>query len=89
VVCRTLLSYVANVVCSFSEVFYANGKCLLYFYHAKEVLNHPDNCYMCGELTFKSQRQNFTPLTEKCRELYFGWKVGDQLKKVGPFIFVM
>ena len=36
--------------------------------------------YECGELTFISQRQNFTPLVKKCYELYFGREVGDQDK---------
>jgi len=35
------------------------------------------HCVVCVELTFRSQRQNFTPLVKKCYELYFGCKVGD------------
>jgi hypothetical protein len=48
---------------------------------SRKGLNHADTfCFMCGELTFKSQRRNFTPLTKKCYELYLGCKVGDQGK---------
>ena len=36
--------------------------------------------YICGEVTFKSRRQSFTPLIKKCHEHYFGCKVGDQDK---------
>ena len=35
---------------------------------------------MCGEMTFKSRRQNFTPLIKKCYELYVGCKAGNQDK---------
>jgi len=35
-------------------------------------------CYVCGEMTLKSQRRNFTRLIKKCYELYFGCKVGDK-----------
>jgi hypothetical protein len=42
---------------------------------------HPDTfCYLCGELTFKSQRRNFTSFIKKYYELYFGCKVCDQDK---------
>jgi hypothetical protein len=37
-------------------------------------------CYVCGWLTFKSRRRNFTPLFKKCCELSFGCKVGDEDK---------
>ena len=39
---------------------------------------------MCGETTFKCQRQNVIPLIKKYYELQFGCKVGDQHKKLGP-----
>lgn len=43
----------------------------------------PDTfCYVCWE--FKSQRKNFTHLTKKCNELYFGYNVGDQDKSWAP-----
>ena len=35
---------------------------------------------MCGEMTFKSRRRNFTPLIKKCYELYIGCKAGNQDK---------
>jgi hypothetical protein len=41
---------------------------------------------VCGELTFKSRRQNFTPLVKKCYQLYFGCKVGDLDKSWAPHI---
>jgi hypothetical protein len=78
-----------SVVCSFSEVFCVQGLCLLYFHHAKrKCLNNPDTfCYACGEVTFKCQRGNFTPLIKKYYELYFGCKLGDQDKSWAPRIF--
>ncbi|UYV65551.1 hypothetical protein LAZ67_3004671 [Cordylochernes scorpioides] len=51
----------------------------------RRCINIPDIfCYICGELTFKVQRRNFTPLIKKCYELYFGVKVGDQDKTWAP-----
>ena len=41
---------------------------------------------MCGDFTFKLQRQNFTPLITKCYDFYFGGKVGDQDKIWSPHI---
>ena len=42
----------------FREAFCVKGLCLLYFHHAKKCLNHPNTyCYVCSEMTFKSQRQ--------------------------------
>jgi len=53
----------------------------------RKCLNHPDTfCYVCGEMTFQSQRQNFTLLIQKCYELYFGCKVGDQDESWAPHI---
>jgi hypothetical protein len=53
------------------------GLCLLYVLHATP----PDTfCYLCGEMTFKFQMCNFIPLIEKCYELGFGCKVGDEDK---------
>jgi len=31
-------------------------------------------CYICVEVTFKSQRRSFAPLIKKCYEHYFGCK---------------
>ena len=51
----------------------------------RNCVSHPDNfCYVCGVLTFKSQRRHFTPLIKKCYEQYFGCKVGDQDKIWAP-----
>ena len=53
----------------------------------KKCLNHPDNlCYVFGELTFKSQRQNVIPLITKCYDHDFGRKVGHQDKSWAPHI---
>ena len=41
-------------------------------------------CYICGDVTFKSQRLSFTPLIKKCYEHYFCCKVGDQDKSWAP-----
>ena len=47
----------------------------------------PDNfCYICGEITFKKQKRNLTPLIKKCYEHYFGCKVGDQDKDWAPHV---
>ena len=52
-----------------------------------KCLNHPDTfCYVCGDLTFRSQRRNVTPLITKCYELYFGCKVDYQEKTWAPHI---
>jgi hypothetical protein len=54
----------------------------------RRCLNHPDSfCYVCGELTFKSQGRNFTPLIKKCYELYFVCKVCEQDKYWTPHIY--
>jgi len=38
--------------------------------------NNPDSfCYVCGELTFTSQRRKFTLLIEQCYLDYFGFSV--------------
>jgi len=65
-------------------MFYVKELYLLHFHHARKCLNHPDTCcYLC-EMTFISQRQNVIPFITKCCEIYFGWKEGDQHKKLGP-----
>lgn len=43
-------------------------------------------CYICGELTLKSQKHNFTPIVKKAYELYFGCKIGDEDKSWAPKI---
>jgi hypothetical protein len=53
----------------------------------RRCLNHPDNvCYVCGEMTFKSQRRHFIPRTRECFELHFGCSFGDQDKRWAPHI---
>ena len=47
---------------------------------SRKCLHHPATfCYVCGEMTYKSRRQNFTPLIKKWYELYF-CTVSDQDK---------
>ena len=53
----------------------------------RKCLNHPDIvCYACGEMTFKSQRRHFIPLTTECFELHFECTFGDQDKSWAPHI---
>jgi hypothetical protein len=47
----------------------------------RKCLNHPDTFRdVCGEMTFKYQRRNFTPLIKKCYDVYAGRKAGNQDK---------
>lgn len=43
-------------------------------------------CYICGEITFCSQKRNLTPLVKTAYQHYFGMKVGDQDKSWAPHI---
>jgi hypothetical protein len=44
----------------------------------RKYANHADNfSYIDVELTFKSQKRNFTPFVKKYYELYFGGQLGD------------
>ena len=53
----------------------------------RKCINHPDEfCYVCGEVTFHSQRRNFTPLVSKCYLEYFGFPVRHQDKSWAPHI---
>jgi hypothetical protein len=53
----------------------------------KKCVNHPDNFYYVrGNLTFKDQGRNLTPVVIKYYELYFDCKVVDQDKKWAPHI---
>jgi hypothetical protein len=62
--------------------------CVYYiFIMPTKCLNHPDTCYLYGEMTFKYKTWNFTLLSKKCYELYFGCKVGDQHKSWTPHIY--
>jgi hypothetical protein len=42
-------------------------------------------CYVCSEVTFKSQTLSFTSLIRKCYDHYFGCKVGFQDKRWVPY----
>jgi len=46
----------------------------------RKCVNHPDNFYVRGDLTFKDLRRSLTPLVKKCYELYFGCKVGVKMR---------
>ena len=35
-------------------------------------------CYICGEITFSSQKRTMTPLVKAAYQHYFGMNVGDQ-----------
>ena len=50
-------------------------------------VNSPDNfCYICGEVTFSTQRHPLTPMVKKDYECHFGCKVGDQDKNCAPHV---
>ncbi|GBM94668.1 hypothetical protein AVEN_219209-1, partial [Araneus ventricosus] len=54
---------------------------------SRSCKNHPNSfCYVCGELTFKSQRKHLTPLVKKSYALYFGCIISDQDKSWAPHI---
>ena len=53
----------------------------------RKCLNAADNfCYICDQVTFKSQKLRFTRIIMKCYEKYFGCKSGDFDKKWAPHI---
>ena len=46
-----------------------------------KCVNLVDNfCYICGEITFSSQKRTMTPLVKTAYQHYFGMKVRDQDK---------
>lgn len=50
-------------------------------------VNSADNfCYVCGEVTFASQKRSITTMVKKAYHLYFGCKIGDQDKRWAPHI---
>lgn len=54
---------------------------------SRKCKNDPDKfCYICGEITFVSQRRNLTPLIKKLYESYFGFPVRQQDKVWVPHI---
>ena len=53
----------------------------------RHCINNVDNfCYICGELTFASQKGPLTSMIKKAYHLSFGCKVGDQDKSWAPHI---
>ena len=53
----------------------------------RKCVNSANNfCYVCGEVTFKSQKRQITPLIKRAYHLYFGCKIGDQDKPWSPHI---
>lgn len=54
--------------CYFSEVYYILSQFCSSNHHAKKAfINQLDSlCHLCGEVNFRSQRRNFTPLIKKC-----------------------
>ena len=43
-------------------------------------------CYICGELTFASQRKFITAIVKNAYHLYFGCKMGDRDKSWAPHV---
>lgn len=43
-------------------------------------------CYICGKMTFASQKRSITPMVKKAYHLYFGCKTSDQDKNWAPHI---
>ncbi|XP_068235627.1 uncharacterized protein [Palaemon carinicauda] len=53
----------------------------------RTCVNRADNfCYICGGVTFASQKRRMTALVRKAYHLYFGCKIGDQDKNWAPHI---
>ena len=52
-----------------------------------KCVNRADSfCYVCGKVTFASQKRALTQIVKKAYHLYFGCKVGDQDKSWAPHI---
>jgi hypothetical protein len=49
----------------------------------RKCVNIADNCYICGELTFSSQKHAITPIIRKAYHLYFGCQIGTRTR-AGP-----
>ncbi|KAM4043751.1 uncharacterized protein ACNLHF_014021 [Anomaloglossus baeobatrachus] len=53
----------------------------------RACINKADSfCYICGGVTFASQRRNLTKMIRKAYNLYFGYRIGDQGKSWAPHI---
>jgi hypothetical protein len=51
----------------------------------RKCVNSADNfCYICGEVTFSSQKRAITLIIRKVYHLYFGCQIGDQDKSWAP-----
>ena len=54
----------------------------------RQCVNMVNNfCYICGEITFSSQKRSLTPLVRTAHLHYFGMSVGDHDKSWAPHIF--
>ncbi|KAH9633685.1 hypothetical protein HF086_012611 [Spodoptera exigua] len=54
---------------------------------SRKCINDPNCfCYVCGELTFKKQRRNFTNLVMECYHQCFGFSVAHQDKSWAPHV---
>src|SRR5215813_14488332 len=54
---------------------------------SRTCFNKADNfCYICGEVTFASQKRRITTVIKKAYNLYFGCEIGDQNKNWAPHI---
>jgi hypothetical protein len=54
---------------------------------SRKCVNSADNfCYVCGQVTLKSQKRTITPMIKKAYSLYFGCGIGDQDKPWAPHI---
>jgi hypothetical protein len=53
----------------------------------RKCVNSADNfCYICGEVTFSSQKHAIIPIIRKACHLYFGCQTGNQDKSWAPHI---
>jgi hypothetical protein len=53
----------------------------------RKCVNSADNvCYICGEVTFSSQKRAITSIIRKAYHPYFGCQIGDQDKSWAPHI---
>lgn len=53
----------------------------------RTCVNSANNfCYICGEVTFLSQKRNITKVIKKAYSLYFRCRIGDQDKSWAPHI---
>lgn len=51
----------------------------------RECKNHPDSfCYVCGEVTLKTQQKPLSPLLKTAYKFYFDCQVGEQDKDWAP-----